>query len=76
MQGSRRNRATRETLAEAASLAAEDIRPSIAGTLACSTELGAVRESLDHGRFIVIYGAAGVGKSGVLAMLVHPKRPA
>ncbi len=74
MQGSRRNRATREALAEAASLAAEDIRPSIADvTLACSAQLDSARESLDHGRFTIIYGAAGVGKSGVLFMLIHQR---
>ena len=69
--GSRRNRVPRETLAEAASLAAADLRRSIADvTLARSTQLDAVREARDHGCYIEVRGGPGVGKSGLLGMLV------
>jgi hypothetical protein len=71
MQGSRRNRAPRETLAEVASLAVADFRGSIAGvTLACSDHLDAVRDSMDRGRYVEIRGGPGVGKSGLLGVLV------
>lgn len=68
--GSRRNRGPRETLAEAAGLAAADLRRSIAEvTLARSAQLDAVREALEHGRYVEIRGGPGVGKSGLLGML-------
>ena len=70
--GSRRHRAPRETLAEAASLAAADLRRMIAGaTLARSAQLAAVREAWDAGRYIEIQGGPGVGKSGLLGLLVQ-----
>lgn len=69
--GSRRNRAVRETLHEAASLAAADLCRSIAGTtLMRSAQIDAVRGALDHGRYVEICGAPGVGKSGLLGMLI------
>lgn len=39
-------------------------------TLARSAQLDAVRETRDHGRYVEIRGGPGVGKSGVLGMLV------
>jgi hypothetical protein len=69
--GSRRNRTSRETLGDAAKLAAADLRRSIAGvSLARSAQLDAVRNARDHGRYIEIRGGPGVGKSGLLGMLV------
>ncbi|MEQ1718389.1 MAG: hypothetical protein ABL907_20800 [Hyphomicrobium sp.] len=69
--GSRQNRAARDTLAEAATLAAADLRGSIAGaTLARTAQLGAVREARDGARYIEIRGGSGVGKSGLLGILV------
>src|SRR5262249_15503067 len=71
MLGSRRNRAPREALAEVAALAAADFNGSIAGvTLAFSDQLDAVRDSMDRGRYVEIRGGPGVGKSGLLGMLV------
>lgn len=68
--GSRRNQGVRETLAEGSHLAAADLRRSIAEvTLARSAQLGAVREALDHGRYVEILGGPGVGKSGLLGVL-------
>lgn len=70
--GSRRNRVPRETLAEAASLAAANLRGSIAGvTLGRSAQLDTLREALDHGRYIEIRGGPGVGKSGLLGLLAN-----
>lgn len=70
--GSRRNRAPRETLAEAATLAIGDLRRSIAGiSLARPAHLAAIRETLDQGRYIEIRGEPGVGKSGLLGALVE-----
>ena len=69
--GSRQNRAARDTLAEAATLAAADLRGSIAGaTLARTVQLDAVREARDSARYIEIRGGSGVGKSGLLGILV------
>jgi hypothetical protein len=69
--GTRRNRAARETLSETSRLAADHLRGSIAGvTLARSVPLDAVREARDSGRYVEIRGKPGVGKSGVLGMLV------
>ena len=69
--GSRRNRAPRETLAETAELAAADLHRSIASvTLTRTAVLDAVREARDHGRYAEIRGGPGVGKSGLLGMLV------
>lgn len=70
--GLRRNRVLRETLAEAAYLAAADLRRTIAGVaLARSAQLDAVRKACDHGRYIEILGGPGVGKSGLLGILVE-----
>lgn len=70
--GTRRNRLPRETLSEAALLAAADLRRSIAGaTLARSAQLDAVRAARDEGRYIEILGGPGVGKSGLLGLLVQ-----
>lgn len=70
--GSRRSRAPRETLSEGASLAAADLRRSVAGvTLARTTQLEAVRAARDVGRYVEIVGGPGVGKSGLLGMLVQ-----
>jgi hypothetical protein len=71
LRGSRRNRLLRDTLAEAAALAAADLRRSIAGiSLTRSTQLDAVRISQDLGRYVEIRGGPGVGKSGLLGLLV------
>ncbi|MCU0732428.1 MAG: hypothetical protein MUE84_12695, partial [Hyphomonas sp.] len=70
--GTSSNREPRETLSEAASLAAADLRRTIAGaTLARSAQLKAVRDARDVGRYIEILGAPGVGKSGLLGLLVQ-----
>ena len=70
--GSQRNRAPREALSQAASLAAADLRRNIAGvTLARSAQLEAVRDARDVGRYVEIRGGPGVGKSGLLGMLVQ-----
>jgi stringent starvation protein B len=70
--GSRRSRAPRETLSEGASLAAADLRRSVAGvTLARTAQLEAVRAARDVGRYVEIVGGPGVGKSGLLGMLVQ-----
>jgi hypothetical protein len=70
--GSRRHRASRETLSEAASLASRDLQRHIAGvTLARTAQLRAVREARDAGRYVEIRGGPGVGKSGLLGMLVQ-----
>jgi hypothetical protein len=70
--GSRRNRVPRETLAEASSLIARDLRRTIAGvTLARSAQLEAVRNARDAGRYLEISGGPGVGKSGLLGHLVQ-----
>jgi hypothetical protein len=70
--GSRRSRAPRETLSEAASLAAADLQRSVAGvTLARTAQLEAVRDARDVGRYVEIVGGPGVGKSGLLGMLVQ-----
>lgn len=70
--GSRRNRMPRETLAEAAGLAAADLRRSIAEvTLGRLTQFDTMREALDHGRYVEIRGGPGVGKSGLLGLFVE-----
>ncbi|MGY0791979.1 hypothetical protein ACW7BJ_21635 [Azospirillum argentinense] len=70
--GSRRNRTPRETLSQAASLTAADLRHTIAGvTLTRLAQLKAVRESRDVGRYVEIRGGPGVGKSGLLGILVQ-----
>ncbi|MBF0098031.1 MAG: hypothetical protein HQM04_16240 [Magnetococcales bacterium] len=71
LTGTRRNQASRESLTEAARFAAEDLRGSIAGvTLARSAQLDSVRQARDQGRYIEIRGGPGVGKSGLLGMIV------
>ena len=75
LAGSRRNRAARETLDEVASLAAADLPRKIADvSLARSARLDALRDAQDKGRYIEIRGGPGVGKSGVLGMLVDQVR--
>ncbi|RMI05384.1 hypothetical protein U8C41_00355 (plasmid) [Sinorhizobium meliloti] len=70
--GFRRNRAPRETLLQSASLAAADLRRDIAGAiLERSAQIDAVRQARDGGRYIEIRGGPGVGKSGLLGMLVQ-----
>lgn len=71
LAGSRSNRAAREMLAEAASLTAANLRREVAGvSLARSARLDEVRDAQDKGRYIEIRGSPGVGKSGLLGMLV------
>ncbi|MGO7546728.1 hypothetical protein AB9E34_13220 [Rhizobium leguminosarum] len=71
LRGTRRNRAPRQTLQNSSALAAEALRRDIGGaTLARTTQLDIVRESRDRGRYIEIRGGPGVGKSGILSMLV------
>ena len=70
--GSRRNKFSRETLSEAAFLAAADLRSTIAGvTLARSEQLDALRAACDAGRYVEILGGPGVGKSGLLALFIQ-----
>ncbi|GHU25704.1 hypothetical protein AGMMS50256_00800 [Betaproteobacteria bacterium] len=72
VRGSWRNLAPRATLAEAASLTAADLQCTIAGvTLFRSAQFNAVRNARDEGRYIEIRGGPGVGKSGILGMLVQ-----
>lgn len=72
MLDARRNRPFRETLSQAASLAAADLQRNIAGvTLTRSTQLKSVREARDAGRYVEIRGGPGVGKSGLLGTLVQ-----
>jgi hypothetical protein len=69
--GTKRNRVPQETLAEAARLSAADLRRTIAGvSLARTAQLDAVRGARDQARFIEILGGPGVGKSGLLGVLV------
>ncbi|MBF0628340.1 MAG: hypothetical protein HQL91_08965 [Magnetococcales bacterium] len=71
LTGTRRNRESRKSLADAARLAAMDLSGSIAGvTLARSAQLDSVRQARDQGRYIEIRGGPGVGKSGLLGMIV------
>lgn len=70
--GSWKSQAPRESIAEAATLAAADLRQTIAGnTLARQSVLDAVRVAQDSGRYVEIRGAPGVGKSGILGMLAQ-----
>lgn len=70
--GTWRNRVPRETLSQAASLAADGLRRNIAGvTLTRLAQLKAVREARDIGRYVEIRGGPGVGKSGLLGILVQ-----
>jgi len=72
LNGSRRHRASRETLSEAASLVARDLRRDVAGvTLARTAQLEAVRAARDSGRYVEIRGGPGVGKSGLLGTLIQ-----
>ena len=71
LSGGRSDRAARTTLAEEARLAAADLRGRVAGVgLARAQRLRAVRSALDTGRYVEIRGGPGVGKSGLLGMLV------
>ncbi|ACS58884.1 conserved hypothetical protein (plasmid) [Rhizobium leguminosarum bv. trifolii WSM1325] len=71
LRGTRRNRAPRQTLQNSSALAAEALRRDIGGaTLARTAQLDIVRGSRDHGRYLEIRGGPGVGKSGILGMLV------
>ena len=75
LAGARSNRAAREMLAEAASLTAANLRREIAGvSLARSARLDEVRDAQDKGRYIEIRGSPGVGKSGLLGMVVDQVR--
>ena len=75
LRGLRRNCGPRETLDEAAELAVADIPRSIAGvTLARSAQLDNVRNARDQGRYVEIRGDPGVGKSGLLAMVIDEVR--
>jgi len=70
--GSLRLRPSRETVSDAASLAADDLRRDVAGvTLARTAQLEAVRGARDASRYVEIRGGPGVGKSGLLGMLVQ-----
>jgi hypothetical protein len=72
LNGSRRHRAPRETLSEAASLVSRDLRRDVAGvTLARTAQLEAVRAARDAGRYVEIRGEPGVGKSGLLGVLAQ-----
>ncbi len=63
--------APRQALGDAAKLAAADLRPRIAGiTLARSAQLDRIRDALDQGRYVEIRGDPGVGKSGLLGMIL------
>jgi len=71
LRGSRPGRRARSTLAEEARLAAADLRGRVAGVrLARSERLQAVRSAMDAGRYVEIRGGPGVGKSGLLGMLI------
>lgn len=70
LAGAHRNRLPRANLADAAHLAAADLRHNLAGIImGRSGQLDAVREARDLGRYVEIHGDAGVGKSGLLGML-------
>lgn len=70
--GTRRNQAHRQTLREAAALAAADLRRRVGGvSLARSGQLAALRDACELGRYIEIRGAPGVGKSGLLGLMVQ-----
>lgn len=63
--------APRQALGEAAQQAAADLRPRIAGiTLARPAQLDRIRDALDQGRYVEIRGDPGVGKSGLLWMIL------
>ncbi|MEH3117159.1 MAG: hypothetical protein PGN25_06010 [Methylorubrum populi] len=70
--GPRRSQAARETLAEEARLAAADLKGKIAGvSLARASRVAALRTAMDRGRYVEIRGGPGVGKSGLLGLLVE-----
>ncbi|KQW61030.1 hypothetical protein ASD02_23125 [Ensifer sp. Root1252] len=72
LRGTRRNHGPRQTLQHASALAAEGLRRKIGGvTLARTAQLDIVRESRDLGRYVEIRGGPGVGKSGVLGLIVN-----
>lgn len=72
LHGTRRNHRSRQTLQQASALAAEVLRRKIGGaTLARTAQLDIVRESRDLGRYVEIRGGPGVGKSGILGILVN-----
>lgn len=69
--GDRRDGPTRTTLTEEALLAARDLEGRVAGVgLARPDRLQAIRTAMDAGRYVEILGGPGVGKSGLLGMLV------
>jgi hypothetical protein len=71
LSGGSRNVEARRTLAEVADLAAKDLSGSIAGIrLGRVSNLEAVRAARDESRYIEIRGGPGVGKSGLLGLLV------
>lgn len=70
--GSQRHRQSREAVSDVASLAADDLRRDVAGvTLARTAQLNAVRGARDVSGYVEIRGGPGVGKSGLLGMLVQ-----
>lgn len=69
--GPRRSQAARETLAEEARLAAADLKGTIAGAgLARASRMTAVRAAMERGRYVEVRGGPGVGKSGLLGLLL------
>lgn len=69
--GPRRSQVARETLAEEARLAAADFQGMIAGaSLARASRVTALRAAMDQGRYVEIRGGPGVGKSGLLGLLL------
>ena len=69
--GSRRSQAARETLAEESRLAAADLKGTIAGaSLARTSRVAAVRAAMENGRYVELRGGPGVGKSGLLGLLL------
>lgn len=70
--GDRRHASARAALAEASRLALADICNRVGNVvLARQERISAVREALDHGRYVEVRGDAGVGKSGVLRQLAE-----
>lgn len=70
--GDRRLHGAREQLAENARNALATISTRIGkATIDRTGHVDAALSSLDHGRYLVIQGAGGVGKSGVLVQLVE-----
>jgi hypothetical protein len=72
LAGDRRLQGARGRLAEAAEHALDDIESRVHGvTIDRSVRVAAAFSALDHGRYLEIQGAGGVGKSGILKNLAH-----